>query len=59
MAGGEKQQHHRIGVDERIILIYFYMAILKRVPEAQDGGEEYVSVPGVGTIGGRGPETPA
>ena len=57
MAGGEKQQHHRIGVDERIIVIY--MAILKRVPEAQDGGEEDVSVPGVGTIGGRGPETPA
>ena len=32
---------------------------IKRVPEAQDGGVEDVGAPGVGEVGGRGPETPA
>ena len=29
------------------------------VPEAQDGGVVDVGAPGVGKVGGRGPETPA
>ena len=31
----------------------------KRVPEALDGGVKDVGAPGVGDVGGRGPETPA